>query len=78
MYYFQTQITIQAKNLYFLLNGRLRTTEEQSGSGSLNSSVDYGRGKSVGFVEAYQVGSTDSVLEIETQLTRTFSDESAP
>ena len=56
---FLAQITIQAKNLYFLLNGRLRTTEEQSGSGSLNSSVDYGRGKSVGFVEAYQVGTRD-------------------
>ena len=55
MYDFQPKITIQAKNLYFLLNGRLRTTE-QSGSGSFNGSVDYGRGKSVGFVEAYQVG----------------------
>jgi len=56
---------MQAKNLYFLLNGRLRTTEEQSGSGSFNGSVDYGRGKSVGFVEAYQVGTLLLSLFIE-------------
>ena len=44
-----------ANNLYFLLNGRLRTTEERTGSGSIKSNVDYGRGMSVGFAEAYQV-----------------------
>ena len=65
---FQAHITIQAKNLYFLLNGRLRTTEEQSGSGSLNSSVDYGRGKSVGFVEAYQVGTRNRDTVVKTCL----------
>ena len=68
MYDFQRKITIQAKNLYFLLNGRLRTTEEQSGSGSLNSSVDYGRGKSVGFVEAYQVGTRNRDTVVKTYL----------
>ena len=57
MHDFEFLITIQANNLYFLLNGRLRTTEEKSGSGSIN---DYGRGKSVGFVEAYQVRSRNN------------------